>query len=308
MSKQETLLAILELDCVPSRLIERAAWLADVFECGVHLVLFEPDSGAFLGGFSVSNEAEVIREELFRAQAAIVDEYATQIRNTGVEVTTEVLQTRPLNDGILEIAEKIQPKFVVKATDYHSASERSTLVDTDWQLMRACPYPLWIVRSESMPERPFIVAAVDPGNAHDKPAELDREIIRNARAVAEATGGDLHLLHTYQRLTGIGTAANRALTASKLPIDAIDAKIKAAHRSALDALAGDCGVAAERTHQLPGRTHEILPAFTRSHAAGLVVIGSLARWGIKRMIIGSTAERVVDHLACDILIVRHAEG
>lgn len=307
MSQHETVLAILELECVPDRLLERSIWLANTFACNVHLVLFEPDSGAFLGGFSLSNEADIIRDELYRAQEAIVEEHAARIRDAGIEVTTGVLQTRPLGDGIIEIAATLQPKFVVKATEFHSASARSILVDTDWQLMRTCPYPLWLVRSETMPANPYIIAAVDPANSHDKPAELDREIIHQAGAVAEATGGELHLLHVYQRLIGIGKAANRAINASRLPIDKIDARIKAEHRSALDALAGDCGIAQENTHQLPGRTHEILPAFARSHGSGLIVMGSLARWGIKRSIIGSTAERVVDHLACDILIVRLAE-
>jgi nucleotide-binding universal stress UspA family protein len=36
-------------------------------------------------------------------------------------------------------------------------------------------------------------------------------------------------------------------------------------------------------------------------------MGALARWGLKRMVIGSTAEKVLDHLPCDILIVRLPE-
>ena len=36
-------------------------------------------------------------------------------------------------------------------------------------------------------------------------------------------------------------------------------------------------------------------------------MGALARWGVKRMLIGSTAERVIDHLPCDVLIVRLSE-
>jgi nucleotide-binding universal stress UspA family protein len=35
-------------------------------------------------------------------------------------------------------------------------------------------------------------------------------------------------------------------------------------------------------------------------------MGALARWGLKRAVIGSTAERVLDQLPCDILLVRLA--
>ncbi|MDH5502352.1 MAG: universal stress protein, partial [Gammaproteobacteria bacterium] len=150
-----------------------------------------------------------------------------------------------------------------------------------------------------------IIAAVDPTHAHDKPAKLDRIIVEHAGRVAAKTGGELHLLHTYHRLTGIGMAATRTFKPIELPIDKLDKKIREEHREKLDALARASNVDAEHTHQLPGSAHELIPAFTRSKNADLVVMGALARWGLKRAIIGSTAERVLDHLPCDILIVRN---
>lgn len=306
-SDKNTILAILELDSDPENLINRVTWIAQSFNYRVHLVLFEPESGALLGGFAISNEADVIRQELQRTQDVIVESYAAKLRDNGIEVMTSVLRQRPLDDGILAIAISVKAKIIVKAIHFHSIAERGILVDTDWQLMRTSAYPLWFVKSEPMPENPVVVAAVDPSNAHDKPAALDREIAQTAKAVARAVDGDVHLLHTYERLAGIGRAANRTFKPVKLPIDEIDARISKEHRKALDKLAADCGIDAEHTHQLPGSTQDILPTFARSRKAGLVVMGALARWGVKRMLIGSTAERVIDHLPCDVLIVRISE-
>ena len=307
IADKNTILAILELDSNPDILINRVTWIAQSFDYRVHLVLFEPESGALLGGFAISNEADAIRQELQNTQDEIVESYAAKLRDSGVDVTTSVLRQRPLDDGILAIAISVKARMIVKATRFHSIAERGILVDTDWQLMRASAYPLWFVKSDEMPENPDVVAAVDPSNAHDKPAALDREIVQTAKAVARAIEGDVHLLHTYERISGIGKAAIRTFKPIKLPIDEIDARIKQEHRNALDALAADCGVDAEHTHQLPGNTQDILPTFARSRNAGLVVMGALARWGVKRMLIGSTAERVIDHLPCDVLIVRLGE-
>ena len=304
---KDTVLAVLELESEPDNLIDRVTWIAQSFNYRVHLVLFEPESGALLGGFAISNEAEVIRQELQSTQDEIVESYAKKLRDKGIDTTTSVLRLRPLDDGILAIAMAVKARMIVKATRFHSTAERGILVDTDWQLMRISPYPLWFVRSELMPENPIIVAAVDPSSTHDKPAALDREIVQTANTVAKAISGEVHLLHTYERLSGIGKAANRTFKPIKLQIDEIDARIQKEHRSALDLLAADCGIDADHTHQLPGRTHEILPTFSRSKNAGLVVMGALARWGVKRMLIGSTAERVIDHLPCDVLIVRLSE-
>jgi universal stress protein E len=139
---------------------------------------------------------------------------------------------------------------------------------------------------------------------HDKPASLDQVIVETANAIAGPTGGEIQLVHTYERLAGIGSAANRTINAAKLPIDQIDQRIKAEHRTALDALATKNGIDADHTHQFPGRTRDIIPTFVRGRNVDLVVMGALARWGIKRMVIGSTAERILDHLPCDVFIVR----
>ncbi|MCH9692942.1 MAG: universal stress protein [Gammaproteobacteria bacterium] len=307
MSDRKTILAILELDSEPNRLLKRVAWLANSFDCRVHLVLFAPDDGALLGGFALSNEADAIRRELHSAQESLVDEFAQRLRADNIDVDTSVLMQRPLGDAILETVSAVSPTMVVKATQHHSVAERRIMVDTDWQLMRVCPVPLWFVKADSMPENPVIVAAVDPTHAHDKPAALDHEIVNTANAVAKIIDGDVHLVHTYENLGKIGTAANRTFVPVTLPIDEIDARVRAEHRAALDKLAADCGVDSEHVHQLPGRSNEILPAFARSKDAGLFIMGALARWGLKRAIIGSTAERVIDHIPCDTLIVRLGE-
>ena len=118
------------------------------------------------------------------------------------------------------------------------------------------------------------------------------------------TSGKLLLLHTYQRLVEIGSRAMKATNPIKLPIDEIDKHVRESHRHQLDAFATENNIALDDVHQLPGRTHEILPSFARAHGADIVIMGAIARTGLKRLVLGSTAERVLDHLPCDILLVR----
>ena len=89
----------------------------------------------------------------------------------------------------------------------------------------------------------------------------------------------------------------------KLPLDKLEEKIRDEHRKALQDLASDFGVAAAAVHQLPGRTHDLLPTFARANGASLLVMGGRARSGIKQRFVGSTATRVLDHMHCDVLVV-----
>ena len=54
-----------------------------------------------------------------------------------------------------------------------------------------------------------------------------------------------------------------------------------------------------------GRPHEVIIERTKAHPDHLVMMGSLGRDGVKGMLIGNTAERVMRRLACPLLIQRH---
>ena len=55
---------------------------------------------------------------------------------------------------------------------------------------------------------------------------------------------------------------------------------------------------------LEANARDLIPWFAREKKADLVVMGAIARWGLRNRVIGSTAEKVLDDLPCDILIVR----
>lgn len=312
MSESRTILTIVEPENHPQEVVRRATWLAGLYDCDIELLLCDPDIGPLGVPFLLSNEAAdilsneaaEIDERIRTAQNEILDELATIANDAGVRVDTAILQERPIAEEVLNRAAETQPLFVVKGNEYHSAAQRSIFVDTDWQLIRSCMFPLWLVKPHEMHAKPRILASVDPTHSHDKPAALDQIIVEAADDIAQRAGGDVHLLHTYNRLIGVGHEATFTFKPIKLPIDELDQKQRAEHRRLLDALADKNNIRLDHVHQLPGSTREILPAYVRSKKFDLVVMGAIARWGIKRAILGSTAERVLDLLPCDVLIVR----
>ncbi len=304
MGNSNSILAIIEPDIHPHEVVERAAWLARLYDARLDLLLCDPDVGPLHAGWYLSNEAKEIGMGIHMAQQAMIDELAENVRETEIEVNAGVLDERPVSEAILNVVDERQPMMLVKGTHYHSAAERAIFVDTDWQLVRACPCALYLVKPKEIRDNPVIVAAVDPTHAHDKPAALDKAITRAALDIAGRSGGEVHLLHTYQRLTGVGREATRTFKPIQIPLDELDQRIRKDHRERLDAFAAEFEFDADHVHQLPGSARELLPQFARTHGAGLVVMGGLARWSLKRAVIGSTAERVMDHLPCDVMIVR----
>ena len=308
MNTNPKILVVVEPDYEPLVVVERAVWLAKLMNCDIQLLLCDPTANPLPIAVIATDKAGELARAIRLAQEELVDELADKARDKGVIVTTEIVEDRSIAEAVLERAEDSRPRFVMKGTQFHSTAERSMLVDTDWYLARTCPYPLWFVKASQFAEAPVIVAAVDPTHNHDKPAILDDTIIQSAKMVSGLLDGELHLFHSYHRLTEISALAIKAIKPVKLEIEKIDKKIKKEHRDALDALAKRNDIAAEFVHQLPGRTNELLPSFVRSKNAQLVVMGALSRWGLKRMAIGSTAERIVRLSPCPVLTVKDPEA
>ncbi|MEX2123240.1 MAG: universal stress protein [Woeseia sp.] len=304
MASSDTLLVVIEPDIIPQEVVERAVWLAERTGCDLTLLLCDADVTALANDFYVSNETKAIAENMRAAQHEILEDLALPARKHNINVNLDVLDERPVADGVLQRALEMNPRFVVKGTQFHGEAKRAIFVDTDWYLIRTCPYPLWLVKPHAMGGRPAIVAAVDPTHGHDEAARVDQLIVEQAQAIADKTDGEVHLLHTYQPLRGIGAEATKTFKPIRLAIDELSERIAQDHREKLDALAAAHGIGKGHTHQLPGATRDVLPWFAREKKADLVVMAAVARWSLQRAVIGSTAEKVLDHLPCDILIVR----
>ncbi|MEM9690190.1 MAG: universal stress protein [Pseudomonadota bacterium] len=301
MSK--TILAVIELDNYPEQVAERAAWLARQSDAELRFLMSESYTGPLFNSVIMIEEVAALAEQLKAMDLRALEELRDRVRGDDLKVTTQYEQSRSLTDTILDAADALNPTYVIKGTHYHRLSERASLSDLDWQLIRKLSQPLWFVKPRPMSPNPTIVAAVDPTHANDKPASLDQSIIDHARFVASGDHGRLLLLHTYQRLTEIGHRATWTIRPVRLPIEEIDQRIRIEHRALLDQLASANAIDEADVHQLPGRPNEILPSFSRTHGADLVIMGALSRSLLKRRILGDTAKRTLDHIECDVLVI-----
>jgi len=296
------ILCVVEFDRYPEIVVERAIWLARSRDCNLHLLVCDPVTDFLGDSYVYLLESQDIADSLRVYQEEVLETLAAKVEQAGVRVEINRSRERNVSDVIRREAAARQPLFVVKGTHYHTPSERASLDSADWDLIRDLDYALWFVKPVAWQDAAVIVAAVDPVNAHDKPAYLDHRIIDMARMIAQQCNGEVKVLHTYQRLAEIGQRATWAFKPVKLPIDELDKKIREEHQKALQVLAKKSNVPDKALHLLPGRAYEVLPAFALEQNASLVVMGALARSKLKLRIIGSTAARALDHIHCDVLV------
>ena len=63
-------------------------------------------------------------------------------------------------------------------------------------------------------------------------------------------------------------------------------------------------VHAARIHLEDGTAVEVLPRVAAELATDIAVMGAISRSQVQERLIGSTAERTLDRLSCDILVVK----
>ena len=169
-----------------------------------------------------------------------------------------------------------------------------------WQLVRHCPSPVLLTRGGRWREAPVIVAAIDPGGHHGRADELDVRILKFAERLAIGAGGTVHAFHAWERTLRTLIGDREEVLAPDRPETGVERR----HREAVYSVLAAAEVAPARVSLVEGRPEQALPKYCRGAAADVVVMGAIARNPFGRIFIGSTAERVLEHLPCDLLVVK----
>jgi universal stress protein E len=304
MSEITKIIAVVDPTVEFQPAMHRAAWLAR--QTGAELELLLCYYNEYLSGDRLfdSPSLEKARAEVLAREEKHLESLAEPLRAEGISVQTTALWDHPLYEGIVRHCVDSKADIVFKDTHHHTAVTRAVLTNTDWNLIRTCPVPLWLVKPSDIADKPIFVAAIDPMNEHDKPAALDDEILSISKYLSEKAGGAVHAFHSYDPRIAVATATANAYIPVSLPLDEIELQMHEDHQKRFGEITSFHGIDDDNSHLASGLTHEELAALANSINADVVVMGAVARNRWKRLFIGATAERTLEHLPCDLLIIK----
>ncbi len=298
------ILCVIDLDAEEQYALQRGAWLAKHLDAELELLLCYYNEYLTDGRLGSYPSLENAQEDILKGLKRRLESLAEPLRESGLTVNTTSTWDHPLFEGIVRHAIACDADIVFKDTHHHSALRRALLTNTDWNLIRTCPVPLWLVKPQEIADKPIFVAAIDPLHEHDKPAALDDQILVTSKALAEATDAEVRAFHSYDPRIAVATATANAYIPVSLPFDEIEKQMHEQHEKRFNEVISFHGLDAKKSHLVAGVTHEELPEFSKSISADVVVMGAVSRNPWKRLFIGSTAERTLEHLPCDLLIVK----
>jgi universal stress protein E len=209
----------------------------------------------------------------------------------------------PIYEAIVRHVLEIKPDLLVTDSHRYGRLARLVLANTDWELIRSCPCPLWFVRSPKLPARPRVLVAVDPRHSHEKPARLDDRLLGAADLLVDQLDAQVRAVHAYE--APMSALPGMLMEPIRLPIspqhtrDFIEKTTQSVHK-----LCGRHGVDEAHCLVREGATRDVIVAAARE--ADVLVMGAVSRSMLARPVIGSTAESVIDHVSCDLLIFKPA--
>jgi len=197
----------------------------------------------------------------------------------------------PAHDAIVRQVLKSKPDLLVTASHRRGRLARLLLSNTDWEVMRLCPCPVWFVRSTQLPEHPQALVAVDPFHVHDKPPRLDNRLMQTAGLLKRNFGASVALIHAHQEDRNFRSLAPAVLARAEQAVNDLGAKYD---------------LTPEYCQVREGPAEEVIPAASRREDTDILIMGVVSRSLPERPFIGGTAERVIDRVDCDLLAVKPA--
>jgi nucleotide-binding universal stress UspA family protein len=191
----------------------------------------------------------------------------------------------------------------------------------DMHLLRKCPCPVWLVKPEASGSHKRILAAVDVDDFYPPPElatrhALNVQIMEMAISLAIAESADLHIVHAWESVNEM--AGGLAFSSDNMPREKLADNIEQERRQQqwlLDEFIRNTKINSNAardaldylqpvTHLLKGAARKEIATLTKRLGVDCIVMGTVARTGIRGFIMGNTAETILEQIECSVLAIK----
>jgi nucleotide-binding universal stress UspA family protein len=256
--------------------------------------------------FGALGESEALRESLLRVERDFRNEARPPLQELCERVfkgiSMEIVFVEGLGgaSSICTYAAENAVDLIVIATHGRSGIKRVLLGSVTERVVQHAPCDVIVVRSDAEAREDALgkLQKILVPTDFSKPAD---RALGQAVQVARLTQAEIHLLHAYEFPTTIG-ALDVSLAIPQEFYDQIrDAAMKQLDQRVKEVIAA--GLEAEGHLIVGAPAPGILDAAARA-GADLIVMGTRGRTGMKRVLVGSVAERTVRLASCPVMTVK----
>lgn len=279
-----TILVVIDPTTDEQLALRRAEQIA--VDRGSRLHLFCCDYLEDISQFSSKKDA---KHSVLTENKQAMEALAKPLRKEGLKVSIESCWNQNWQESAVHASSRIGADLVIKSSSPHSPLERQLKKTSDYTLLRQSPCAVLLVKDDAPWMEQTLVAALALDTDDSEHNRLNNAIMNKAQKLAQATQSKLHIVAALE---------NRADLADALKI--LDDNEDASHE---ELVSRRFGIDESRIHIEKGNARDIIIKTARELRADALIIGTVARRGISGALLGNTAEKILDQLEMDILVI-----
>ncbi len=244
-----------------------------------------------------------IQEFIIQEEKCSLGEFVSSLRHAGIQVHSKTLYGIPFIKVIQEVLRGNHDLVMVTAEGMGGL--RGTLFgNTTMHLMRKCPCPVWVIKPGQPRKFERILAAVEVFQEDVERAALTTKILELATSLARFGDSELLIFHAW-KMYGESIIKGQARFPTQV-VEKLLQDTQEAHRQGLiELLQGHSLEDLKNTvYLLKGEAGDLIPELARAREVDLIVMGTVSRTGIAGLLIGNTAEIVLQQVDCSVLTVK----
>jgi nucleotide-binding universal stress UspA family protein len=204
--------------------------------------------------------------------------------------------------------------LVIKAVTRESRISSMLFGSLDFRLLRKCPCPVWLIKSETKQRNRRILAAVQLEHVHDdgRLDDLNRKIMQISSSLAYTDMAELHIVNAWVVFEG-GRLAKKLSKQYRDDVEHWAAEQRTSMRKAQQRFKEQFEQHLQRQaikglnstfHFVEGIAEDVIVSLADRLAVDLIVMGTVARTDLAGLLVGNTSEAILNQIDSSVLAVK----
>ena len=173
------------------------------------------------------------------------------------------------------------------------------------QLVRKCPTAVLLVKTSGKGKLQSIMAAIDPDPNFEEQEALNKSVLQLANALSSTIKGSLSVAAAWTIFAESYLRGPR-MQISDAEFTELESDEKKKHHDMLLSLGKSIGIELkeEELFLTKGLPNLAVPYAAKKAKTDILVMGSIGRVGVPGLLIGNTAEKIIDSMKCSVLTLK----
>lgn len=299
MFKNGKILALVDYLQVNQPGLEKAIALAEASKSQVTALLVVYDRAAEVDTMVAGTPLHNLRQPFMADAKGWLNELVTVYQDRGVSIETKVEWNKRPYRSVMECLQVQDYDLIVKSSTHHSLLKRIMYTPDDWHLIREVNTPIYFVKEAVQLKGQKVLVAVDTADEENAHQDLNQKIMTMAKDLEATFKCELNLANAYPVLRGMASLIPDAAN-----YEAYEKSVRENHTNALNQFANENNIALEKAHLRQGAVGLVVQDLVEELNAQLIICGTHSREGIEGLVVGNSAESILEHTDCSLLVLK----